>query len=119
MAGFLKIGPVAAVLLLGACSSAPPQLYCWDQYEKTLYQYYQPEKSSFAEQVSNLEKVVAQAAAKGKKVPPGLHAHLGLLYSKLGQTGKALQQFEAEKQSFPEATAFMGFLLKKQSRSGL
>ena len=111
-----KLGLLVIAALLSACS-APKSLYQWDQYQKTLYQYYQPGKSSPEEQIALLQKMVEKARAKGGAVPPGLHAHLGLLYANLGQNNEAFQQFKIEKTLFPEAATFMDFLLKKQPRS--
>jgi hypothetical protein len=114
-----KIGLLVVALLLSACSTPTKSLYQWDQYQKTLYQHYQPGESSPGEQIAVLQKMVEKARAKGSAVPPGLHAHLGLLYANVGQNEEAFRQFDIEKTLFPEAAPFMDFLLRqhKQPRS--
>ncbi len=45
---------------------------------------------------------------------PGLHAQLGLLYAKTGDTNKAFSQFAIKKQLFPESAPYMDFLMSKK-----
>lgn len=113
-----KLGLLVVAALLSACS-APKSLYQWDQYQATLYRYYQPGKTTPGEQIATLQKTIEKARAKGSAVPPGLHAHLGLLYANVGQNEAASRQFDIEKTLFPEAAPFMDFLLRqhKQPRS--
>lgn len=46
-------------------------------------------------------------------VPPGLHAHLGMLYGNTGHTDLAMAEFNTEKAAFPESAPFMDFLMSK------
>jgi hypothetical protein len=46
-------------------------------------------------------------------VPPGFHAHLGMLYSIAGKSDQMVAQFEDEKKLFPESATYMDFLLAK------
>ncbi|MCH2000092.1 DUF4810 domain-containing protein, partial [Achromobacter xylosoxidans] len=48
--------------------------------------------------------------------PPGFRAHLGMLYLKLGDGAKGLEQLEGEKAAFPESKPFMDFLLRNASK---
>ena len=48
----------------------------------------------------------------GKAVPPGYHAHLGLLYLSMGKDDQMVQEFRTEKALFPESASYMDFLLK-------
>ena len=50
--------------------------------------------------------------ASGLAVPPGYHAHLGLLYGEQGDLGKFAEQVAQEKSKFPESQTFMDFLLR-------
>lgn len=54
--------------------------------------------------------------SSGKTPPPGYHAHLGMLYASLGKDDQMVQQFQTEKQLFPESAAYMDFLLKKAKK---
>ncbi|MDX7985961.1 DUF4810 domain-containing protein [Xenorhabdus sp. 12] len=108
-----KTGMLLGILLLAGCAKAPKNLYVWGNYQPTLYQYYQQDKTGPQEQLQALQKVIEQAKSKNKPVPPGLHAQMGLLYSKTGNTVDAFQQFEIEKALFPESAPYMDFLLSK------
>jgi hypothetical protein len=51
-------------------------------------------------------------------VPPGFHAHLGMLYSMTGKSNDQIAaQFEDEKRLFPESTVYMDFLLAKMKKA--
>ena len=65
------------------------------------------------EQIDALEKARQQINAKGNTPPPGFHAQLGMLYANVGNDTNAMQEFDAEKQLFPEAATYMDFLMKK------
>jgi hypothetical protein len=56
----------------------------------------------------NLKKIQTSGAA----VPPGYHAHLGLLYGKQGKAAQFAQAMQTEKTLFPESAAFVDFLLR-------
>ncbi|WP_213989195.1 DUF4810 domain-containing protein [Sodalis sp. dw_96] len=102
----------AAVLLVG-CATAPKNIYNWDNYQPTVYQYYQGGKTSPDEQIAALKESLEKTRATAKKVPPGLHAHLGLLYANTGRTDLAFQEFNQEKTLFPESAPYMDLLLSK------
>ncbi|WP_445496503.1 DUF4810 domain-containing protein [Photorhabdus sp. SF281] len=108
-----KAGLLLAAMALAGCATQPKTIYEWDKYEPTVYQYYQQDKMGFEEQLQALQQVIEKAKAKDKPVPPGLHAQMGLLYSKTGRVSDAFHQFEAEKKLFPESAPFMDFLLSK------
>ncbi|MUG30818.1 DUF4810 domain-containing protein [Aeromonas salmonicida] len=105
---------LAMTMLLSACAQAPRPLYNWDQYQSVIYQNMQGDETSVEEQISALEKNQQEASAKGQAVPPGFHAHLGMLYAQLGKEDQTRQQFEVEKRLFPESTPFMNFLMSNK-----
>lgn len=104
-------------LALGAaltgCAQAPKSLYQWGGYQDQLYEHFKGDRQSPAEQVRVLEAQAQKARAGGRALPPGFRAHLGMMHLRLGQEDRARQLFEAEKASFPEATPYMDFLLKR------
>lgn len=104
---------LVAAMVLAGCVKQPQTIYSWDDYQPTLYQYYQQDKTSPEEQIAALNQSIEKAKAKNKPVPPGLHAQLGLLYANTGRDGEARQQFETEKAQFPESASYMDFLLSK------
>jgi hypothetical protein len=109
-------GTGLALALAGAltgCAQAPGTLYQWGGYQEQLYEHFKGDRQSPAEQVQRLEAQAQKARAGGTALPPGFRAHLGLMYLRLGREDEARQQLEAEKASFPEATQYMDFLLKR------
>lgn len=106
------------LLLLAAlatgCVQTPPQLYQWDAYQPSVYQHYQADTANLEPQVQQLEQAIDKAQAGGVSVPPGLHAHLGMLYYHTGREQDAQAQFAMEKVLFPESAHFMDYILKAQ-----
>jgi hypothetical protein len=100
--------------LLAGCQTGHKNLYDWGSYQPQVYQYFKGESPE--KQIDMLEKDLQLITAKGAMPPPGMHAHLGLLYSQLGREELVVQHFEAEKKLFPESTAYMDFLLKKSKK---
>ncbi|AKA37413.1 DUF4810 domain-containing protein [Yersinia ruckeri] len=107
-----KIAVLLAAAVLGGCATSPKPIYDWNQYQPVIYQYSQKD-SSIEQQISELNQTIEQSRQKGTKVPPGLHAHLGMLYANTGRNDEAERQFQTEKSLFPESISFMDFLLSK------
>jgi len=104
---------VVAVLLSGcAANTAPPPLYQWTGYQSAVYDYLKGGKAP-QEQIDALEKARQEISSKGGTLPPGFHAQLGMLYASVGRDTRAMQEFAAEEESFPESSAYMQFLMKK------
>ncbi|MCX8655471.1 DUF4810 domain-containing protein [Gilliamella sp. B2840] len=100
------------LLLLSGCQSSKT-IYYWEGYQENLYNYNLSDKSSHSEQIKALEKTIEKAKSANKPIPPGLHAHLGLLYTTVGNNNKAMEQFELEKSLFPESKNFIEFVEHK------
>lgn len=101
---------LAASALLAGCSS-PQTLYQWEGYQPQVYEYFKSETPKEA-QAEALEADLQKIRASGKPVPPGYHAHLGLLYLSMGKDDQMVQQLRTEKTLFPESGTYMDFLLK-------
>ena len=100
-----------AAFLFSACAQKP--LYHWEEsYQKGVYGYLNDEFDPQKE-LESLTKYVQNADKKGEKVPPGLHAHMGLLHSQIGDLEGARREFAAEVQLYPEAKTYMDFLSAK------
>ena len=106
---------VATLLLSSLCACVTPTkpLYYWGNYQPQVYAYFKGDGESPEAQLSKLEMNAQQAQARGEALPPGFNAHLGLLYLKAGQAGKARSAWLTEKAQFPESAAYMDFLLNK------
>lgn len=111
----LLVLTLAASTLLAGCA-APKTLYQWEGYEPQVYEYFKGEEPKEA-QAEALERDLQKIRSTGKAVPPGYHAHLGLLYLSLGKDDQMVQQFNTEKALFPESGTYMDFLLKN-AKSG-
>lgn len=103
------------LLTLSACKTTEP-LYYHGTYNTAVYTYFKGEDSTQAEQIASLQQVIQTAEANGKRIAPGIHAHLGLLYFDAGNSELGQQHFEHEKMLFPESAKYLDFLLK--SRQG-
>ena len=93
------LASAAALLLSGCADDSPRQLYYWDgAYTSSVYEYLTQEGDAGA-QIAALEESLQKAYQRAAKTPPGLHAHLGLLYLSQGNGAK----FKAyiEKQAKP------------------
>ncbi|MDR5770209.1 MULTISPECIES: DUF4810 domain-containing protein [unclassified Caballeronia] len=106
--------PVAAAcaLLTGCATQSTPPLYQWDAYQPQVYAFFTGDKS-VPEQIDALEKARQQILAKNNALPPGFRAHIGALYASVGRSDEARKELEAEKNAFPESSAYMNLLLSK------
>ncbi len=104
------------VFMVSGCTSSKT-MYYWGSYENDIYSMYmQPDKLTVPEEIQRLEAQIEKTDATGKNVPPGLHAHLGYLYSGLGNYQAAAAHFDAEKAKFPESEVFINGLLKRMKK---
>ena len=108
----LKVALVLGAAQLVACAPAPQPLYYWGNYQSSLYQHHKDGVTDYAAQVSAVEATLQRAEAEGKSVPPGLHAHLGMLYFNVGREVEGREQFAMERQLFPESQHFVSYVLK-------
>lgn len=107
--GLLALG---VALLTSACATAPTTLYDWGAYPQALAVHLRESGGDAARQASLLEEQLQKAAGAARAAPPGLHAHLALLYTQLGNEALAIRHLQAEKALYPEGAAYMDFLLK-------
>ncbi|MEQ5325626.1 DUF4810 domain-containing protein [Proteus vulgaris] len=101
-------------LLLTGCASGSKPLYNWDSYQQVVYQHYQQSESDPQAQIDALKKSIELSRAKSLGIPPGLHAHLGMLYGATGALDLAMAEFNEEKALYPESAEFMDRLMKNK-----
>lgn len=88
--------------------------YHWGEYEDLVYsRFVADETSDPAHQVNQLQIDIQKAKARGKKVPPGLYAHLGFMYHLDGKDPQAVGALRKEMKLFPESKKFISDLLKR------
>jgi len=109
------LGLIATVGLSG-CVAPQQTLYAWNGYQPQVYAHFQGKGPE--EQIIALEAGAQKAAAQGAKLPPGYHAHLGLLYLNTGRTNQAVAALHQEKAMFPESTKYIDFLLNNMKKNG-
>jgi len=109
---FAALLPLSLLILTG-CATRQQPIYGWGNYQQQVYQYFKADTKSNEEQIAALEESMQKNRSKGTPVPPGYHAHLGLLYANAGKPDMVVQEFETEKTLFPESAPYMDFLLAK------
>ena len=111
------LASAAALLLSGCVDDSPRQLYYWDgAYTSSVYEYLTQEGDAGA-QIAALEESLQKAYQRAAKVPPGLHAHLGLLYLSQGNGAKFKAYVEKEAELYPESHDYAMFLLNQNSKT--
>jgi hypothetical protein len=110
-----RVAVLALVVLISAC--APVPLYEWGGYEDSLYRtLVHPDTNDLATQSARLAADIERTSSLKRRVPPGVHAHLGYLYFMQGRADEALAQFEAERAAFPESTVFIDGMIARMKR---
>lgn len=101
-------------MTLVGCATGPKPLYHWGSFpEQTYLMYSHPGKAAPSAQISKFEAEIEKSKGRNLAVPPGLYAHLGLMYLQENQFAKASEYFQLERQVYPESTVIMDRLLKK------
>ncbi|HEU5295288.1 MAG TPA: DUF4810 domain-containing protein [Burkholderiaceae bacterium] len=85
----------------------------WETYPRQQYAYLLREGISPDQQIQEIETHAEKARAANAQLPPGLRAHLGMLYLSVGNPGRAMELWNAEKVAFPESTPYMDQLLRR------
>lgn len=108
--------PVLMLLcvLLAACETTPSTLYYWGDYEQLLYDMYnRPGKATPEMQIDQLAADIEQAQNSGRKIAPGVHAHLGLMFASTGNMAAAEAAFDNEKRLYPESATLLDGMLQR------
>ena len=111
------LASAAALLLSGCADDSPRQPYYWDgAYTSSVYEYL-TEEGDAGSQIAALEESLQKAYQRAAKVPPGLHAHLGLLYLSQGNGAKFKAYVEKEAELYPESRDYAMFLLNQNGKT--
>ena len=99
-----------ALLLVGCANNQTT--YHWGNYEQLVYNMYKnPGKATADQQLDTLRKDIETAASKGKPVPPGVYAHMGMLYATIGDSAQAKQALDEEVARYPDSAVFVNNML--------
>lgn len=107
------VGAAAVCAALVGCAQPPKPLYYWGGYEAAVYDHFKSDGKGPLEQLRLMDEQAQKARAAGLPLPPGFHAHLALVYIKLGRDDDARRELEAERTQFPESAAYVDSLLKR------
>ena len=99
--GIGRLTLVALPLWLAACASWPQTLYYWGNYPDTIHAWYDG-NDDWVGQERALRKIISDAAARQKKVGPGVHGQLGLVLSRQGRDDEAKAEFAEEQALYPD-----------------
>lgn len=104
---------IGSSLLLCACASTSDQYY-WGQYEALIYkQYHQPGEATPEVQIQQLLVDIQQAESQGKRIAPGVYAHLGSMYAAQGKLELAIAALTEEKTLYPDSTRFIDGMISR------
>jgi hypothetical protein len=96
-----------------ACES-PKTIYHWQSYEESAYHLLRdPDRTDLVEDIRNLSGEIEKDLVEGRRIAPGVHAHLGYLYYLSGNPDSAKIEFEAEKAAYPESAVFIDGVLRR------
>jgi len=112
-----KIIALVALAMLTGCETTPATTYYWGNYESLVYNMYKnPGEATADQQVEKLRKDIEAAASKGKPVPPGLFAHIGMLYASMGDAPQAKESLNQELALYPESAVFVDGLISRMEQ---
>ena len=107
---------IASLALVGCAQPGPKPLYQWAGYQNSVYQYLKSNGAEPGTQIAALEAQIEKNKVAGEANPPGMQAHLALLYAKTGDDVAAQRHLEAERAQFPESSTYVDFLLKNTKK---
>lgn len=109
-----RIALSVSISLLAACAAkGPGPLYLWETFPRQQYDALLRGGFSPDEQIRQLESHAEKARAADAALPPGLRAHLGMLYLGTGNAERARELWKAEVLAFPESSSYIEQLIRK------
>lgn len=111
-----RAGALLSVALATSC--APHRHYHWGSYDESIAAIYATGTGfDVAAHVDQLAREVEEAEHGGKRIGPGIRAHLGFLCVEAGNSARGVAFLEAEKAAFPESATFIdGMLTRLRSK---
>jgi hypothetical protein len=101
------------IFLMAGCATKQ-EIYYWGEYEQLIHDaYIKPGSADSATQIEKLNADIQKAEAMGKKVAPGIYAHLGFLYAVEGKDSQSKAAFRQEETLYPESTVFIEGMLNR------
>ena len=115
----LRLIFVAFCIFASGCATPPQEHYHWGTYEALLLaMYVEPGSADPFMQIEQLTVDIQQAENSGKPVPPGLYAHLGMMYALNGDASQAEAAFYKERDLFPESEVLIDGMMARSLARG-
>jgi hypothetical protein len=108
---------VCATLITGCATNK--DIYYWGEYETLIHNsYIEPGSADPQTQIEKLNVDLQKAEAKGKRIAPGIYAHLGFLYAMQGKDSQSKAAFMEERTLYPESSIFIDGMMKRAAQNG-
>ena len=105
--------PLLIIFLMAGCATNK-EIYYWGEYEQLIHDaYIKPGSADPATQIEKLNADIQKSEAMGKRVAPGIYAHLVFLYAVEGKDSQSKAAFRQEQTLYPESNAFIEGMLNR------
>lgn len=105
--------PLLSIFLMAGCATNK-EIYYWGEYEQLIHDaYIKPGSADPATQIEKLNADIQKSEAMGKRVAPGIYAHLGFLYAVEGKDSQSKAAFKQEQTLYPESNVFIEGMLNR------
>ncbi len=106
-----------SVFLVAGCATNK-EMYYWGEYEQLIHDaYVKPGSADPQTQIEKLNTDIQKTESLGKKVAPGIYAHLGFLYAVQGKNSQSKAAFMEEKSLYPESKIFIDGMLDRAKKN--
>lgn len=103
------------VFIATGCAQITPSGYYWGDYSESYYQYIKsPSEETVKQHLDTLQDILTVSSEHGLKVPPGVYAEIGYIFTKQGEADKAVPMFAKEAELYPESVKFVKGLMPKE-----
>ncbi|MCF6281248.1 MAG: DUF4810 domain-containing protein [Candidatus Polarisedimenticolaceae bacterium] len=108
--------PLLIATLMSGCATNK-EIYYWGEYENLIHDsYINPGSADPQTQIEKLNTDLQKAEALGKRIAPGIYAHLGFLYAMQGKESQSKSAFMEEQALYPESTTFISGMMERAER---
>lgn len=102
-----------SIFIMAGCATKK-DMYYWGEYEQLIHDaYIEPGSADPATQIEKLNTDIQKAEAQGKRVAPGIYAHLGFLYAMEGKDSQSKAAFKQEQTLYPESSTLIDGMLNR------
>lgn len=109
---------LASIFLVVGCAAPKPEIYYWGAYEELIHDaYFKPGAADPATQIEKLNADIQKSVAQGKRIAPGIFAHLGYLYAMEGKVSQSTAAFRQEQTLYPESKVFIEGMLNRAKKN--